>query len=126
MKLGNVLFFTSDQAIGHDQRSKYHVFIERTDDHRATEEYAFLFVSSRCYGNCYPIKQADYGFLEHDSFISCGGAVFYSREYLAAAGMKLAGAIQDQHLIELRNHLVDHEFMPGWQIRMVCSVLPAA
>ncbi|WP_150129647.1 hypothetical protein [Bosea sp. RAC05] len=126
MNLGRVLFFTSDQAVGHEQRPKYHLFIQRTDDHRATAEYAFLFISSRSYGNCYLINKSDYDFLEHDSFISCGGAVFYSREYLSASKLRFVGEIAKTHLIELRNHLVDHDFMPAWQIKMVCNALPAA
>ncbi|RTL96169.1 hypothetical protein EJV44_11360 [Ancylobacter aquaticus] len=127
MKLGDVVRFTSDQAIGHDLREKMHVFICRTEHHRAPEEYAFLFISKANHSFCYPIAQVDYPeFLQYDSFISCGNLVFYSRQYLLDAKMKREGALTREHLVALRNHLADHDVMVIWQASLACGALAVA
>lgn len=126
MKLGDVIRFTSDQAIGHGLREKMHVFICKTDHHLAPDEYAFLFISKADHSGCYPIRRADYpSFLQFDSFISCGNLVFYSKQYLIDAKMKAEGEISKKHLIELRNHLVNHDVMALWQIKVACNALVA-
>lgn len=127
MKLGEVFQFTSDQAVGHRARSKIHVFLTKTDHHRASAENAFLFISSANYGGCYPIAQADYGaFLDHDSFISCSNLVFYSDAYLNSHASAKAGDISLPHLKSLHGHLVDHDTMAFWQIQIACKALSAA
>lgn len=126
MKLGDVVRFTSDQAIGHDLRQKMHVFICQTDHFRAPDEYAFLFISKADHSGCFPIAQADYPtFLEYDSFISSGNLVFYSRKYLLDARMKPEGSIKREHLVSLRNHLADHDVMEIWQANVACGALAA-
>ena len=103
-----------------------HVFICQTGHFRAPDEYAFLFISKADHSGCFPIAQADYGtFLEYDSFISCGNLVFYSRQFLIDAKMKLEGAIKQEHLVALRNHLVDHDVMEIWQAAICCNALAA-
>lgn len=127
MNLGDVIRFTSDQAIGHDLREKMHVYICKTDDHRAPDEYAFLFISKANHSDCYPIAQAEYPeFLQYDSFISCGNLVFYSRPYLIKAKCKREGTIKKEHLIALRNHLADHDALAIWQAKVACGALAAA
>lgn len=127
MKLGDVVRFTSDQAIGHDLREKMHVFLCRTDHFRAPDQYAFLFISKADHsGCCFRISQADYpAFLFYDSFISCSNLVFYSHDYLVNAKVKIVGAIDRRHLIALRHHLADHDVMEQWQINVACAALPA-
>ena len=127
MKLGDVVRFTSDQAIGHALREKMHVFICQTDHFRAPEEYAFLFISKADHSGCFPIAKADYDtFLEYDSFISCGNLVFYSHQFLIDAKMEPKGAIKKEHLVALRNHLADHDVMAIWQANVACGGLAAA
>ena len=103
-----------------------HVFICKTEHHRAPDEYVFLFVSKADHSGCYPIGQGDYPeFLQYDSFISCGNLVFYSHAYLVDAKLKREGSIKPEHLVALRNHLVDHEVMEVWQANIACAALPA-
>ncbi|MBG6208371.1 hypothetical protein IWQ49_003031 [Labrenzia sp. EL_126] len=124
MQLGDVIKFTSDQAIGHDARDKYHIFICRTDNFRAPDEYAFLFISSSNFSDCFPIQKCDYDdMLEYDSFVSCGNLVFYSADYLRTAKPKKFGAINTEHLVALHSHLCDHEVMVQWQITITCNAL---
>jgi len=104
-----------------------HVYICRTDYFRAPDEYAFMFISKADHSGCFRIAQAGYEeFLEYDSFISCGNLVFYSREYLTDAGIKHKGTIKKEHLVALRNHLIDHDVMENWQIKLACNALSAA
>jgi hypothetical protein len=125
MKLGDVVRFASNQAIGHALREKMHVFICKTDNFRAPEEYAFLFISKADHSGCFPIARSDYNtFLEYDSFISCGSLVFYSYEFLCNAQMTLKGTIKKEHLVTLRNHLADHDVLETWQAKLACGALP--
>lgn len=124
MNIGQVFKFASDQAVGHAQRDKIHVFICQTGDFRAPEEFAFLFISSSDYGGCFPIAENDYkSFLTHDSFISCSNLVFYSKEYLAGLNPQSCGTINAEHLKSLHGHLIGAEQMPGWQIKVACNAL---
>lgn len=116
MKPGEFAKFVSDQARGYDTRPKIHLYLGRTEHYRAPDEYMFLFVSSGDYGNDCPIAAIDNNFLEHDSFISCGNIVFYSKEYLRSVGLKVDGAIDIELLRNLRGHIVNSEVMVLWQI----------
>jgi len=86
-----------------------------------------MFISKADHSGCFPIAKADYeSFLDYDSFISCGNLVFYSRQYLDDAKMKSLGAIKQEHLVALRNHLAGHDVMELWQAKVACGALPAA
>jgi hypothetical protein len=127
MKLGDVARFPSDQAIGHHLREKIHIFVGKTTDHRASDEYAFLFISSGNHADCFPIEQCAYpGFLAYDSFISCGGMAFYSYEYLKTLNLRKLGALSDDCLSRLRDHLANHDIMETWQCNMACKAIDAA
>jgi hypothetical protein len=123
MALGDVFRFATDQAEGHDERDKYHVYLGETDHFRAEGPFSFLFISSGDYGACYPISKDSYPFLHHDSFISCGSIVFYTQEYLDQAAPKHVGKISLEDIVKLRDHLVDHDFMVSWEINVACGLL---
>lgn len=123
--VGGVYKFESDQAEGYASRPKFHVYLGKTEHHRAPEKHAFLFISSADYGGCFPILCTSHPFLQYDSFISCGKLVYYSGKYLEELEppYTLVGTISDQHLRELRNHLADHEVMVTWEILIACEAL---
>lgn len=125
MTPGEVFFFESDQAEGYAARGKFHVYLGLTDHFRAPNEHSFLFVSSANYDNCFPLSQADYGFLDRDSFISCGKLVYYSDGYLQQRNLRAVGKISKAHLAALRAHLAGHEVMVEWEIQVACRVLDA-
>lgn len=127
MAVGDVYHFSSDKVVGHDDREKLHVYLGKTDYFRATAEYAFLFISSGDYGNCFPVAFADYGdFLKYDSYISCNNLVFYSLEELKEKRPKKVGQISAAHLAALHGHLAGHEIMVAWQIAIACDALKVA
>ena len=123
--LGDVLKFGSDQAVGHKNRDKYHVYLGNTDHFRAPNEFVFLFISSSDHCNCFPIYKKEYNFLSYDSYISCGNLVYYSIEYLKHIKPRKVGRISNSVLLKLRSHLFDHKIMVRWEISLACGLLPA-
>lgn len=104
-----------------------HVYLGDKKHFRARAEYAFLFISSSDYGNDFAISRADYpNFLTHDSYISCGNLVFYSHQELLDAKVEKVGIISPEHLVALRNRLIDHDNMVRWQIDVACNALAGA
>ena len=121
MNVGEIYVWDTTQAIGHEVRRKYHVYLceagWRADGH------AFLFISSANYGSDYQICSADYPFLVRNSFISCAGIVTYSDKEIAAANPMRVGVISKVHLSGLHRAIAGSETMVGWQIAMCCDAL---
>lgn len=123
MNLGQIYRWTTDKAIGHQQRPKLHVFICEAD---AREDHTFLFISSANYGCDYKILKTDYPFLDHDSFVSCGRIVCYSDEELAQFAIEELGRITKPHLAALRKAVLASDQMEAWEIKRVGNALNAA
>lgn len=127
MAVGDVFFFSSNKAVGFDERDKYHVYLGKTDHFRAPDEYVFMYISSANYADCFPISFSDYGdFLKYDSFVTCSDLVFYSMEELKARGPKKVGQLTKDHMAKLHAHLAGHEVMVTWQINIACDALKVA
>jgi hypothetical protein len=121
MKLGEIYYTETDQALGHALRNKYHVYIGPADWQGG---HTFLFISKSDYGGDYKITKKDYPFLPLDeSYISCGGAVFYTDEQLAAFSEKPVGQLTNEHMKELYNAVHVSETMVAWQIKRICNAL---
>jgi hypothetical protein len=120
MKLGEVFIWETDQALGHQTRNKFHIFICEED---AADGHTFLFISSTDYGSDFQILQTDYGFLTHDSFISIGRIVCYTEIQLAAFKKKSVGQISKEHLQQLFNVVQGSETMEVKDIKRVCNAL---
>lgn len=123
MKLGEIYFWETTQAVGHSVRSKYHIFICEED---AQGEHTFLFISSSDYGGDFKITKADYAFLTHDSYISLGRPVYYTTADLAGLNAKVTGQLTRAHLQELFNFVQGSQIMEGKDIKRVCNALKAA
>lgn len=122
MAIGKVYYWETDQAKGHEQRWKYHVYICESDWH--AEGYAFAFISKGDYGGDYAIYKKDYDFLKYEvSYVSCGSLVFYTQKELDDAKPKLVGTLSMDHLAELYGKILDSDFMEGWQIKLACGAL---
>ena len=102
-----------------------HVYLGLTDHARARDEIVFMFISKSDYGGCFPILHSAYPFLKYDSYISCGSLIFYSRPFMRGARAQTVGAISPADLAALRNHLIDHDYMVAWQIKVACNALKA-
>ena len=125
MKLGEIYFWDTDKASGHDQRWKYHVYLceagWRADGH------AFLFINKANYGGDYTIHQADYPFFPLPvSYVSCSNVVTYTDAELATARPEFKGCLSKDHMIALRNTVLASEVMEQWQIDLAATALAAA
>lgn len=126
MKVGDVIYFESDQAQGYGSKKKYHVYLGPTDHFRAHHEHVFIFISSADYGGCFPVLRSDCGFLDYDSFISCGKLLFYSVDYIQNANAQQVGALAVDVLKRLRSHLAASYTMAQWEINVACKALDGA
>jgi hypothetical protein len=121
MKLGEVFYWTTDQAIGFAARPKYHLYVCPSD---GMEDNTFLFISKADYGGDYKILKKDYGFFDLDeSFVSCGSIVTYSDARVARFDPNPVGTLSDLHLRELYNAVLSSEIMEGRHIKRVCNAL---
>ena len=122
MKLGEIYYFTSNQALGYQARPKYHVYV--CDSGWVGDGHAFLFISSANYGGDLRISKPDYPFLTYDvSYVSCGNPVFYSDEYLASVAPRFVAALKPAHVRDLYKLVLDSETMEGRYIKLVGGAL---
>jgi hypothetical protein len=122
MKLGEIYYFVSDQAVSYVARQKYHIYICETG--WLGEGSAFLFISKSDYGGDYQIKRADYPFLTYDvSYVSCGSMVSYPEDYLAKAAMKKIGVLRSEHLSGVYGRVRDSFTMEQRLIKLICGAL---
>jgi hypothetical protein len=125
MKLGEIYYFTTDQAVGYDSRPKYHVYLG--DSVWPFDGYIFLFISKSDYGGDYRIYQKDYPFLTYeDSFVSCGSVLDYKAEEFRAANPERKGSLSKLHLAELHASVATSETMRASHIKVVCELLKVA
>lgn len=123
--IGDVYFWNTDKAEGHEWRWKYHVYLGIAD--WPDEGRVFLFINKSDYGGDYRIEQSDYDFLtlEH-SFISCGSRVIYTDDELKSAAPQRKGCILKAHLQQLYNAVAGSETMERRHIKQVCALLRTA
>lgn len=125
MNVGEIYHWVTDQAKGHDNRPKYHVYM--CEAGWRAEGYAFLFISKRDYGGDYLINRNDYSFLTFPtSYVSCGDIVTYTDDQLTAASPQFVGSLTKPHMVELRNAIAGSHTMTGWQITLCCGALAPA
>jgi hypothetical protein len=122
MKLGQIYFWETDQAIGHKLRDKYHLYI--CPPGWRTQGHAFLFINKRNYGGDYAISKTDYPFMPLEvSYVSTSAIVTYSDGELSDAKIRHVGDIKPKHLGELHNSIANSDVMEGWEIELVCKHL---
>lgn len=122
MAVGEVFFFVTDQATGHDRRDKYHILIDVCDG--PPQEYVFMFISSDDYGNDFPITVKDCPVLGYDSFVSCGKLVRYDYNELMSLKIKPSKVtLKPEFLKSLHDHLNGHEVLSGREIIVAQSGL---
>lgn len=126
MIVGEIYYWVTDRAIGHQFRPKYHVYV--CEGNWREQGQAFLFINSSNYtGADYGVHQADYPFFTNEtSYIGCSALTVYPDEDLYRFRPQRRGRLTTAHLKELRDAIARSDFMEGWQIRMVCEALNAA
>ena len=124
MKTGEIFFWNTTKARGHETRNKFHMFVRETDWQFGN---TFLFISKLNYFNDFQITKTDYPFLPLPiSYISCEEPITYTDEELARLTLQPMGKLIDRHFDDLANHLLGHEVMEKRHIDRICKALRAA
>jgi hypothetical protein len=122
MNLGEVFYWQTNKAQGHDQRFKYQLFI---CDEDWEDGYTFLFISSFDRGGDYRITNPPYTFLTKDeSFVTVYSITCYSADELKNIGQPV-GVISPEHLQELYQAVLNSDYMEGRHIKRVCNAIKA-
>lgn len=124
MQAGEIYFWNTDRATGHDTRDKYHLYV--CEGGAGYEDlHTFLFINKRDYGGDYAIHKTDYGFFSLDvSYV--GGVVTYTADELKAASPVLKGRLSTAHLAGLCASVAGSETMTGYEQKHVYNALMAA
>ncbi len=120
MKIGEIYYFVTTKATGHQSRPKYHLYIGELG--WRLEGHGFLFINKNNLDDGYPLYKKDYEFFPLEvSFVS--GLVGYDQQELDDSKLKLCGQLSKTHLSELYRAVSNSEFLEGWVIREVCQKL---
>ena len=99
MLVGEIYFWDTNKAKGHDSRDKYHLYIceSQWDD-----GHAFLFINKTDYGGDFALSKTDYPFFPlQTSYISLSGIIPYTDQELTTAVLK--GRLTKAHMQALFN-----------------------
>lgn len=122
MNVGDILVWDTAQAMGYDQRRKYHLYIG--DAGWRDDGHAFLFINSIDYGGDYQINRINYTFLFKEiSFIGCNGLVVYPEHELKQYQIVKCGELRTDDARGLHSALAASETMEGWQITLCCRAI---
>ena len=123
MRTGDVLYWVTDKAAGHDLRPKYHIFICESD---WKEDNTFLFISSNDYFKDFRITKADWPNMpKEESFIG-GSPIFYSDLELSSYAISPSGRLTTRCMQRLALHVQDSEVMERRYISRVIAALHTA
>lgn len=123
MRLGDVFYWESDQAAGHNRRNKYHVYI--CEGNWKHQGHIFLFISKSNAIRGYRITNPPYSFLRlPESYVSCNSIVAYDDVSPSRIGHCL-GALAKEHLRELRAAVAQSDVMEIDAAKLVCDAIDA-
>jgi hypothetical protein len=123
MNIGDIFYWITDHAVGHDSRPKYHVYVCPAD---WVDDNTFLFINKGMYGEDYTVTKADYPFLEYDSYISCFGTTSYSDQEISAFDQTSKGSISKAHLNDILLLVDKSRVMERLQKKRICAALQKA
>lgn len=121
MLVGEIYFWNTDKAKGHDSRDKYHLYIGES---QWDSGHAFLFISKADYGGDFVLAQSDYKFFPlATSYVSLSGIVSYTDQEIAAAAPELKGRLTSAHMQNLFNAVAGCKTMTPREILLVGNAL---
>lgn len=124
MQTGEIYYWNTDKAKGHESRNKYHLYIGECQWENG---HAFLFINSGKYGSDFEISKADYSFFTAEkSYISLTGIVSYTEKEIREAAPTLKGSLTQQHLRDLFHAVAGCKTMPNREILLVGNALKTA
>jgi hypothetical protein len=120
MNIGDVFYWTTDKAVGHASRAKFHIYICPPD---WVDDHTFLFINKGMYGGDYKLTRSDYPFLSYDSYISSFGIVTYDDATIATFDATVKGTITNAHLKEIMHVLNGSKTLERQQKTRICAAL---
>jgi hypothetical protein len=125
MQVGEIYYWDTDKAKGHDSRFKYHLYISECP---WEDGHAFLFVNkANQTGQDFAISKNDYPFFPLDtSYVGLGGIIPYTDNELVAAAPELKGRLRNLHMQALFNAAAGCNTMTGREILLVGNALKVA
>jgi hypothetical protein len=121
MNLGDIFYWVTSKAIGHNSRPKYHIYICRPD---WVDDHTFLFINKGMYGEDFKITKKEYPFLAYgESYISCNAVISYSDTELSSFAKAPIGKLLKSHLRALSHKIADSKTMELQQIKRICEAL---
>jgi hypothetical protein len=119
MLVGEIYFWDTNKAKGHDSRDKYYLYIceSQWDD-----GHAFLFINKTDYGGDFALAKADYSFFPlQTSYVSLSGIIPYTDQELAIAVLK--GRLSAAHMQGLFNTVAGCKTMTSREMLLVGNAL---
>jgi len=124
MQTGEIYYWDTDKAAGHDSRFKYHLYIGECP---WEDGHAFLFINKADYGGDFPLHKKDYDFFPLDvSYIGLGGIIPYTDQQLKDAAPELKGCLTKDHMQQLFNAVAGCKTMVNREILLVGNALRVA
>jgi hypothetical protein len=124
MHVGEIYFWNTDKAVGHDSRDKYHLYIGECPWENG---HAFLFINKADYGGDFPLHKNDYTFFPLDvSYIGLAGIIPYTDAELKTAVPILKGRLTKDHMQQLFNAVAGCKKMVNREILLVGNALKVA
>lgn len=123
MRTGEVFYWITDKAKGHDSRPKYHIFICEAD---WKDDNTFLFISSNDYFKDFRITKSDWANMPKEESFVGGSPIFYSDSELRAYAISPMGVLTAKCMKRLALHVQDSEVMERRHISRVVAALYAA
>lgn len=124
MQVGEIYYWNTDKAKGHDSRKKYHLYIGEC---QWADGHAFLFINSATYGSDFELLKTDYSFFPLEkSYISLSNIITYTDWELKNAAPEFKGRLTPQHMKDLFNAVAGCKTMPHREINLVGNALKAA
>jgi hypothetical protein len=121
MLVGEIYFWDTNKAKGHDSRDKYHLYITES---QWDDGHAFLFINKTDYGGDFGLSKTDYPFFPlATSYISLSGVIPYSDGELAAVTPELKGRLTPAHMKDLFNAVAGCKTMTPREILLIGNAL---
>lgn len=126
MNTGDVYYWETAKAKGHETRRKYHIYICDAD---WADDVTFMFICSISYTGDFAITKDECPFLKNDeSYISCSAPVLYTETEIKSLSVKMqkVGSLPKSTLRRLLNHILDSETLERQYIKRISEAIAAA
>ena len=124
MRTGEIYYWNTTKARGHDLRQKYHIFICDSD---WQEDNTFLFISTQEYFKDFKITRSDWVEMpKEESFVGCASPAFYTDAELQLYKIERSGTLTVECMRRLALHVQNSETLERRYISRITNALHEA